>query len=68
MKKIIVVLGILALLVFSLAVTAKKITQCNDNIDNDEDGLVDLSDSDCYGWRDNSEYPITISRPPIVQP
>jgi len=30
-------------------------TQCSDSIDNDEDGLVDLYDSDCDGVDDDSE-------------
>jgi hypothetical protein len=33
------------------------ITQCNDGIDNDGDGLIDFaSDPDCVSWEDNNEF------------
>jgi hypothetical protein len=35
----------------------KAITQCNDSIDNDGDGLLDFaSDPDCVSWEDNNEF------------
>lgn len=32
-----------------------EITECNDDIDNDEDGAVDLEDRDCTDWTDTRE-------------
>jgi len=32
-----------------------KLAQCNDGIDNDGDGLIDMGDSGCYNIDDNSE-------------
>ncbi len=34
----------------------RTITQCNDSVDNDGDGLIDFaSDTDCISWEDNNE-------------
>ncbi|MDJ0869087.1 MAG: hypothetical protein QNK03_23465 [Myxococcota bacterium] len=35
-----------------------RIYQCNDGVDNDGDGRVDMEDSDCRSGLDNSEYHI----------
>lgn len=44
----------------------RAITQCNDSIDNDGDGLLDFaSDPDCISWEDNNESP---EIQPIPQP
>lgn len=59
-------LAIVTLVIMSMMVFAKRVTQCNDGVDNDGDGLVDLNDSDCTSWKDTSEG--TFSRPPPVQP
>lgn len=46
----------------------RAITQCNDSIDNDGDGLLDFaSDPDCISWEDTSESP-EINPAPQPQP
>lgn len=37
-------------------VILKHIVACNDNVDNDDDGLIDLSDPGCSDETDTSEY------------
>ncbi len=40
----------------SISVTIESvITECNDEVDNDDDGLLDLNDPGCDGGRDQSE-------------
>jgi len=50
----------------------RTITQCNDSVDNDGDGLIDFaSDTDCISWEDNNEsteiQPILLQPKPIPQ-
>ena len=67
-KEMIVVVSILALLLISAAATAKFVTQCNDGIDNDGDGFVDLADSGCSNWKDNQEFVQVRILPPFPFP
>jgi len=67
MKKYITIITISVALFFTSGVivyagttnfqqTIYEITECNDGIDNDTDGLVDFaSDPECLGWDDDSE-------------
>ena len=52
-------LFLVAILVLSLAIAkpggGKTKKECNDRLDNDGDGLVDLADSGCSNKRDNDE-------------
>ncbi|MBU1899136.1 hypothetical protein KKB55_15460, partial [Myxococcota bacterium] len=39
------------------------VTECNDEVDNDDDGLIDLYDPGCEGGRDTSERDVGLSFP-----
>lgn len=61
---------IINLLVIGIVlVDAQTKAQCNDGIDNDSDGLIDLNDPGCSGPNDKNEIDSTGRQiPPPVQP
>ena len=60
LKTVVVTLVILAAVVASLVIAIRPSgggpKQCNDGIDNDNDGLIDLADSGCSSKFDNDEH------------